>query len=125
MIEKYKQFIPVDVFRPANGDDCTLGGASSKYETLYLVHTGITDEQIIQYCMATGEPADRFFRRGEKEFFIGQDYHYHVFLEPCIKCGKRPMFGSNLAYSSDSRFKEFTLSNYPLTIHDRYETEKR
>lgn len=121
MIQEYKHFITVEVYRNARHGDCTNGGASSKYDSLYLVHPLVTDEQIIEYCKATGEPADRFFRRGEIEYYIGQDYHYYMFLEPCLKNGRRHMNGGNIASTSDSRFREFTMSAYPLRIHDRTE----
>lgn len=118
MIEKYKHFIPVDVFRPADGKDCTLGGASSKWNELYLVHPGVEDKEILAYCAEELESPERFFRVLERDVF-GKTYRC---LVPCINpYGYHYMFGSNLAYASDSRFREFSFSEYPLTIHDRHE----
>ena len=118
MIKKFKHFIPVSVFRPADGTDCTLGGASSKWSELYLVHPGVENKEILAYCAEELEETRRFFRVLEREIF-GKVYRC---LVPCINpYGNHYMFGSNLAYSSDSRFREFSFSDYPLAIHDRLE----
>lgn len=102
--------LPVNVYRWTLGD-CTNGGISGKYDSLYLVcnegwlEVDEKDERLIKIVT---EPA------------VGRDGTYsHV--EPVNDPNKKEigyMSGGNFVYSCDSRFP----FDYPLPIFDRSET---
>ncbi len=95
--------MPLDVYRDGNGD-CTNGGITSRVKTLYLIHSkGFLD-------------ADEVPR---EQVFVEQTLGGEVSLVSVDKyranlCG--PMFGGNLATSSDSRVRKI------YRVHDRYES---
>lgn len=104
--------LPIYVYK--NGSrDCTNNGISSRYNTLYLIcESGFID--IDENNMP--ENAVKLVTR----HIFGKDYKY---IEPYQKATQIGyMNGGNIAYSCDSRFSE--LSQYPLPIHDRQESEE-
>ena len=116
-------FITGDVFRDSSGD-CTNGGASSKYDKLYVVAEHVTLEDVQQLCK--DRPAyniDQFFKL---------DYNFYNQINPIFKgyCRLKPlanpnrwyMHGGNYLGSCDSRFKNFVGGcKYPVPILDRWE----
>ena len=99
--------LPVYVYRADALGDCTNGGISSCVDKLYLiVPDGFCD-------MLEDDP------RVVEVTHIG-DHAYvtpvHPSRAPDAALG--PMAGGNFVYSSDSRFP----SEYPLPIHDRWES---
>ena len=112
--------LPVNIYRDNSGD-CTLGGVSSK--TANMDRFILVDEKV-------GGP----FNVEENEVYLiivrrnlfGRVYMH---LEPRIndkdlkpKGTVGSMMGGNFAYTSDSRFRE--VSDYPLPIHDRFESQE-
>lgn len=107
--------LPINVYR-SNMGDSTNGGISSKYDRLLLV----CDEGFI--TIDEDDMPENLVKIVTRNLF-GREYKH---IEPV----KRPdadkvgyMSGGNLAYTSDSRFRR--MSEYPLSIHDRQETQKQ
>lgn len=99
--------LPCSIFRSDLGD-CTNGGISSTGRSLdLLVKDGFNATNLLRLV----EPEERQV--------CGKIYRDVV---PVIYPGRWWMSGGNLLYTSDSRFEENTGSEYPLVIHDRYET---
>lgn len=99
--------LPVYVYRSGALGDCTGGGISSYVDKLYLiVPDGFCD-------MTEDDP------RVVEVKHIGDCAYVtavHPSRAPDAVLG--PMAGGNFVYSPDSRFP----SDYPLSIHDRWET---
>lgn len=101
----------IDVFK--NGSyDCTNGGISSKYNELLLV----CDEGYID--IDENNLPENLVKIVTRKLF-GKEYKYIEPYKSATELGW--MSGGNIAYSCDSRFRE--LSDYPLVIHDRQETQ--
>lgn len=108
--------ISVYVFRSSLGD-CTNGGASGKFDTLYVEHP--------RGCFEVETSDERLFRVEPNAFG-------HPVLIPENKPRKAigPMAGGNYAASSDSRFEEairaVTGRGFygAVAIHDRFETQR-
>ena len=102
--------LPVNVYRWTLGD-CTNGGISGKFDSLYLICDGgwleveDTDPRLIKLVVTE---------------YWGVE---HVHVEPVNDPNKKEisyMSGGNFVYSSDSRFP----FDYPLSVHDRSETQE-
>lgn len=108
--------LPVSVFRDARlPGDYTNGGISAAYDELFLVsHFGWKD-------VPDDDP--RLVRVVKRKLFSdGVTRICAVPVNP--DRGDRvigPMFGGNFIYSCDSRFP----SDYPIPVHDRYETQEQ
>ena len=107
--------LTVTVYRPADGHDCTNGGASSKVTQFTVTGLGVD-----------GLPIDDIFEPSEKapEAKIVphptiKGYFYLVPLE-LVESKKWVMFGGNIADCSDSRIQK-AFGHRPLKIHDRVE----
>ena len=99
------------VYRHA-GMDCTNGGISSSNDELFL----LSDDGFIDVDL--DNPPDNLVKIGE---IMG-----HKHLEPYAKVSEGYvgwMDGGNIADSSDSRFNKLS-GGYPLSIHDRQETQE-
>lgn len=111
------------VYKDTKLGDCTNGGASSKYDTLYVVAEHVTLEDVEKFC--NDRPAysiDQFFKL-DYEFYNNPRYDNYCRLEPINKGDKWYMFGGNYLCSCDSRFKEFVGGcKYPVPILDRCES---
>ena len=95
-------YLPLEVYRAADGHDCSAKGISSKYDTIYVAcEDGAVHESKIPPCLRF-ESEDR-----------GGDYWAVI---PGMLGSVRPMFGGNLATTSDSR-----AHSRVYHIHDRYE----
>ena len=103
-----KKGLNVNVLR-SSGGDCTLGGLSSKVDSVLLVSEDVT----VQGPFEVNEDEDYMVlvRRD-----IGGEY-LHAVPNSILKSGKRPMAGGNFIYTSDSRFP----CRYPISVHDRLE----
>lgn len=101
--------LPAYVYRDAKLGDCTNGGISERYDTLYL----ICDEG---YSEKEDDSTEllRLVRRN----FCGREYLHAEPTTPTPEGCVGPMFGGNFIYTCDSRFP----SPYPIPVHDRYET---
>ena len=107
--------LPIEVYKCKFGD-CNNGGITSRYDELLL----ICDEGFIP--IDEENPPERLVKIVTRVLF-GREYKH---IEPYapIKSGcVGYMSGGALGYSCDSRFTR--LSQYPLSIHDRQETQKQ
>lgn len=98
------------VYRNSLGD-CTNGGISESRRELYILSTtkGPFEPQDIRECVYI-----------EWREIAGKEY---INCKPAYFPKRWYMAGGNFLYSSDSRFREITKSEYPISIHDRYEGE--
>lgn len=100
----------INVYKNASGYDCTNNGISSKYQSLLLV----CDEGNI-------EIDENNLPENLVKIVVGYKGMLHV--EPVARpSGVGWMAGGNIANTCDSRFRR--LSPYPLSIHDRQETQE-
>jgi hypothetical protein len=101
--------VTAEILRPAHGQDCTNGGASSR----------------ATHCLIVGPDVPEVFeaREGEPVFVIRRrgDYVYAVPLATEETAGYHWMAGGNFLYCCDSRFRQ-QVNAYPVSIHDRHET---
>jgi len=109
--------VNVYIYRNSLGD-CTNDGLSSKKDHLPLVvlDSNETEESAISSLTADGKNPNEYLVLVRRELW-GENRDY---IKPLTE--KRwVMFGGNFAYSSDSRFSNFTGSHQPIQIHDRVE----
>lgn len=104
----------VKVLRSATGGDCTNGGLSSKFAELVIVDPAVDEV----FAATETRPALRLVRRtfGKREYI-----HAEPMSDVPAGCVGW-MFGGNFVTSSDSRISE--INQYPIPVHDRYETAK-
>ena len=108
--------ISVYVYRWSLGD-CTNGGASGRFDTLYVGHPS--------GCFEVDESDERLFRVGANAFG-----HPILIPENPPRKAIGPMMGGNYAASSDSRFGEAIRAATgrdfygAVAIHDRFETQR-
>lgn len=97
------KLLPLEVYRGRH--DCTNGGITSAHDTIYMVcPRGHCDSE---------EVAEELIFRGES---LG-NYHRLVPIKPTPEGMAGPMFGGNLAATSDGR-----AGGIAYHVHDRYET---
>ena len=108
--------LPINVYRTATLGDCTNGGITSRYSRLLLVH----ERGFIE--VDENNPPETLVKIVTRNLF-GKEYKHIEPVAPCPSDRIGYMSGGNLAYTSDSRFRE--LSQYPLTVHDRTETQEQ
>jgi hypothetical protein len=99
------------------GCDCTAGGLTSQVDNADL-YCDCTREEAIEHCRKRGKDPDKQLILVRRQLF-GNNADY---VEPLTKPeGKWNMFGGNYVVTSDSRYREFTGSNRPLPVFDRFE----
>lgn len=105
--------ISIDVYRNADGRECTNGGISSIYKSILIpCEDGWID-------VDENKPPKNLCKVVVDEFGFGTYRH----IEPWNKPEHLGwMFGGNYAASSDSRYSK--IWDYPLPIHDRQETQE-
>lgn len=107
--------LPINIYR-TSGPDCTNGGISSRYNELLLV----CDEGYVD--IDENNPPENLVKVVTRNFGFGTYRH----IEPVAKVDEGNvgwMSGGNIAYSCDSRFRRLS-GEYPLSIHDRQETQE-
>lgn len=107
--------LPLSILEDKRIGNCSNNGISSRYDQVLL----ICDEGFID--IDEENPPENAVKIGTVK--IGYDVYAH--LEPLKKLDEGCvgwMSGGAFAYSCDSRFRR--ISNYPLPIHDRQETQK-
>lgn len=101
-----------------DGCDCTAGGLTSQVDNADL-YCDCTREEAIEHCRKRGKDPDKQLILIRRQMF-GSNADY---VEPLTKPeGKWNMFGGNYVVTSDSRYREFTGSNRPLPVFDRFES---
>ena len=104
--------LSIEVFKHNMGD-CSNGGITSKYNELLVICPDGNVE------VDENNPPENLVKVVEKDY--GFTVYKHI--EPV----KKPehigwMSGGCIGYTCDSRFRR--MSEYPLAIHDRQETQK-
>lgn len=105
--------LPVYVYRSPRLGDCTNGGISASSDRLLLIcEDGFVDAK-------TDDPT--LLRLVKREFGGGVYLHAEPVNPDRGEKVLGPMFGGNYVSTSDSRFP----SDYPIPVHDRYETQEQ
>ncbi len=124
-MKTHAKHMSMDVMRPASGQDCTLGGLSSKVTQVEIV-AEITEQE--SHLPAIRKAlADPSFRQmggaGAVVLVTRPGTIYPPYLAPlqAIINGAWCMFGGNLAHTSNGVVTDVTKSRV-LSIHDRHET---
>lgn len=108
--------LPISVYRTDRSDDCTNGGITSKYDRLLL----ICEEGFVE--VDENEPPENLVKIVTRNF--GGNEYKHIEPYASVKSGNVGwMAGGNIAYTCDSRFSR--MSQYPLSVHDRQETQEQ
>jgi len=121
-IVMFRDFLIVDVMISKYISDCTCGGVSSKYDSLYLCRDYVTLEQVKAYCKEHNEDVSRFVKVDleHKKYTHGyisvKSINYKETSNGGYYCA-----GGNYIYTCDSRYKEIVGCSYPVAIHDRRE----
>lgn len=106
--------LPLYVYSNKGFKGCSNNGISEKYDRLLLIH----EEGFID--IDENDLPENLVKVVTRNLF-GREYKH---IEPYKKADKVGyMSGGSLAYSSDSRFRK--VSEYPLSIHDRQETQEQ
>ena len=113
----------VSVYRAADMGDCTNDGVTSRHNSMTLFY-GCKREEALAYCKENGIDPDRCLVLVERELWGEQHNYAAPLIHESGKCG--PMFGGNFIYTSDSRLADAmgTTTAQPVSVHDRYETER-
>lgn len=106
--------LPISVYRENRLGDCTNGGITSRYDRLLL----ICEEGYKE--VDENNPPENLVKIVTR-FICGREYkHIEPYASVDAGCVGW-MSGGNIAYSCDSRFSR--MSEYPLSVHDRQETQ--
>lgn len=104
--------ISADIFKSGFGD-CSNHGISSRFTEIFLLHEHGNHE------IDVDNPPENLCKVVTRTLW-GREYKH---IEPVVRptgCGW--MSGGCVCYSCDSRFSD--LTQYPLVLHDRQETQK-
>ena len=99
------------IFESKSIENCSNSGISAKYKNVLVIIPG---KNIGPFEEREDMPTVKIVRR-----IIGGDEYVHA--EP-VKKGSY-MAGGSFIYSCDSRFREY-VNEYPISLHDRQETQK-
>lgn len=124
MLQYGTDYIDGDVYR-CREYDCTLNGASKRFNALFVVARHVTLKDVEKHIAEIGRTnIDQYFKL-DYDFYENDNpvFYGYCRLKPLIKrTDACSMFGGNYLGSDDSRFKEFVGGcKYPVPIHDRWE----
>lgn len=105
--------LPLSIYLSKNMSDTSNNGISNRFPNVLLIHeSGYID-------IDENDIPDNLVKVVTRNLF-GKEYKH---IEPYKEAtGVGYMTGGALAYTSDGRFSE--ISQYPLSIHDRQETQE-
>lgn len=107
--------LPISVYTDKGIGNCSNNGISERFDKLLIVHdSGFID-------IDPENPPENLVKLVVRNIG-GREYKH---LEPVVRPDKGCvgwMFGGDYAGCSDSRFRE--ISDYPLPIHDRQESQE-
>lgn len=115
IVEKMKEMYNIqyglmaDVFK-SPFDDCTNNGISSKADVLYIVY----DNDKVPLVLSDIRECVRVVK-------LQTRYGEYVTCRPLYESNNMYAYGGNFLYTSDSRLKEITGTEYPVPIYDRKE----
>ena len=113
-------YIKANVFRDADGRDCTLNGETSRFNELYVSTLRMSRNAALLLIEERHLDAAQCVQM-ENRNPCGEDYFNAVPLAEGRR-DKWHMMGGNFIYTSDSRFVEVTHCRYHVPVHDRIET---
>ena len=108
-----------NVFRDADGLDCTNGGETSRFDQLYVFARRMSRNAALLYIEERGLNLEQCVWMIKRRP-CGEDYLCAVPLA-ADRRDRWHMMGGNFIYSCDSRFFEVTENRYPVPVHDRIE----
>ena len=115
----------LSVCRPADfyGYDCTIGGVSSRLDSIEVFSADATNAQIAAWCLKNRVRPSDVCRLNKRMLWGEKHYTIEPVMHPKGKVG--PMFGGNFAYTSDGIWADMLgeRTGRPLPIHDRFETQ--
>lgn len=105
--------LPIEVFSNKTFRGCSNGGISERFDTLLLIcEDGFID-------VDESNPPENLVKVVTRSLYDGEYKH----IEPYKKATEIGyMAGGSYASSPDSRFSK--ISKYPLSIHDRQESQE-
>ena len=109
----------VSVLRDSS-DDCTARGITSKENLVWLFSADSTREEIKEFYRKREDSFSTALRVVVRENPIYGNYAEVVFKNP--PSAGTYMAGGNYVVSSDSRYKVTAGINYPISVHDRFES---
>lgn len=110
-----KKAIPVAIFENKRIGNCSNHGISSRYSEILLLH----ERGFIE--VDEDNPPENLCEVVEQKTSFGLNRFVRPVKRTASGCVGY-MFGGSLVYSSDARFGE--LSDAPLRLHDRQETQE-
>ena len=106
--------LPISVFKNPTYSGCSNGGITERFNELLLIcEDGFID-------IDESNPPENLVKMVTRHFGFGEYKHiepYASLSDGCVGW----MSGGAIAYSCDSRFSR--MSQYPLSVHDRQETQ--
>lgn len=103
--------------------DCTNGGVTSRHDEMTFFWN-CSREEAKAYCDEKGIDKDSCLILIKRNLW-GED---HSYAEPLIKPKNKigGMFGGNFIFTSDDNFYKLhgLTSGSPISVHDRFETQK-
>lgn len=107
--------------------DCTCSRCTTKHEFLFLFPENVTNEEIEAFVAdrISGNKGDKYDVTREKCVRIRRNGNSYTYAEVVFK---RPqsegtyMAGGNYIHSSNASFIDMVGHNYPISVHDRFET---
>ena len=113
--------LTVDIYRNSFGGSSN-GGISSVHNEAILTNERVLPEEI----KASGLPIIQVVKR----YGLGVNGGIYVHAEPvrsgcAIEKSIGPMAGGTFVFTSDSRYREITGVDYPISLHDRWETPEQ
>lgn len=109
--------ISVYVYRDNLGD-CTNNGVTSRNSSM-LLFVDCDREDAISWCK------EHHYDPNEQLILVRRNLwgERHDYAEPLVKPENMAQCaGGNFVYSCDSRFREYTKSWQPISVHDRFDT---
>lgn len=105
--------LPISIYTDKRIGDCSNNGISSRFkEVLLICETGFIE-------VDENNPPENLVKLVTRKLF-GKEYKH---IEPVARpTGVGWMSGGSIVYSCDSRFRE--MSEYPLMLHDRQESQE-
>lgn len=109
------------------GEDCSCGGCTSKHEFLLVFPEDATNEEIENYVVAKERrnTGDKYDITREKCVRVCYQKSNYVYAEVVFKLPQSEgtyMASGNYICSSNASFIDRIGHNYPIAVHDRFET---
>jgi hypothetical protein len=99
--------------------DCSANGSTAKYNQLYLYSEKDSLEDILKDIESKG-------RLPEQCLIVKKRHNGHIYCVPAHLEGTNSIYmaGGNFVYTSHTFFKTISGCEYPISVHDRVETQE-